>query len=83
MLVCGASDFAVDIIRDIKQARVGRHGKSAGSPQRTGDREVCGKAELSNTLSLLAGSAKGQKGKKPRGEERRKLWESVKDLRKE
>lgn len=41
------------------------------------------KAELSNTLSLLAGSAKGQKGKRPRGEERKKLWGSVKELRKE
>lgn len=41
------------------------------------------KAELSNTLSILAGSAKGQKGKRPRGEERKKLWGSVKELRKE
>ena len=41
-------------LRGGHQARVGRHAKSAGSPQRTGDREVCGKAELSNTLSLLA-----------------------------
>ena len=53
-LVYGASDLAVDNIRDIKQARFGRHAKSAGSPQRTGDWEVRGKAELSNTLSLLA-----------------------------
>ncbi|KAI5118949.1 hypothetical protein M0805_006295 [Coniferiporia weirii] len=39
--------------------------------------------ELSKSLMLVSGNAKGQKGRKPRGEERRKLWDDIKELRKE
>ncbi|EJD02064.1 P-loop containing nucleoside triphosphate hydrolase protein [Fomitiporia mediterranea MF3/22] len=41
------------------------------------------KDELSKSLLCVAGKGKGQKGKKPRGEERRKLWDEIKELRKE
>ena len=41
------------------------------------------KEELESTLSVLSGKGKGAKGKKPRGAERKKLWEDVKALRKE
>ncbi|KLO18880.1 P-loop containing nucleoside triphosphate hydrolase protein [Schizopora paradoxa] len=41
------------------------------------------KLDLSNRLSILAGNDKSQKGKRPRGPERKKLWEEVRDLRKE
>ena len=41
------------------------------------------KNELSESLLLVAGKAKGQKGKKPRGDERKKLWDDIKELRKE
>ncbi|KIL66018.1 hypothetical protein M378DRAFT_186133 [Amanita muscaria Koide BX008] len=41
------------------------------------------KGELDGTLSVLSGKGKGAKGKKPRGAERKKLWEEVKALRKE
>ncbi|KAH8112236.1 P-loop containing nucleoside triphosphate hydrolase protein [Phellopilus nigrolimitatus] len=41
------------------------------------------KSELSNSMLIVSGKAKGQKGKKPRGEERRKLWVDIKELRRE
>ncbi|KAL5497984.1 hypothetical protein ACEPAH_2915 [Sanghuangporus vaninii] len=41
------------------------------------------KDELSESLLIAAGKAKGQKGKKPRGEERKKLWDEIKSLRQE
>ena len=41
------------------------------------------KSELDQNLLRLAGKEKGQKGKVPRGEERRKLWAEVRELRKE
>ena len=41
------------------------------------------KEELESTLGVLSGKGKGAKGKKPRGAERKKLWEDVKALRKE
>jgi len=41
------------------------------------------KEELETTLGVLSGKGKGAKGKKPRGAERKKLWEDVKALRKE
>lgn len=34
-------------------------------------------------LNLLSGKGKGNKGKAPRGAERKKLWEEVKALRRE
>ncbi|THH10425.1 hypothetical protein EW145_g1317 [Phellinidium pouzarii] len=39
--------------------------------------------EISDSLLLIAGKAKTQKGRKPRGDERRKLWNDIKELRKE
>ena len=41
------------------------------------------KEELSESLLRVAGKAKGQKGKKPRGEDRKKLWDDIKSLRQE
>ncbi|PFH51125.1 hypothetical protein AMATHDRAFT_143203 [Amanita thiersii Skay4041] len=41
------------------------------------------KNELEETLAILSGKGKGAKGKKPRGVERKKLWDDVKALRKE
>ncbi|KIK94447.1 hypothetical protein PAXRUDRAFT_12038 [Paxillus rubicundulus Ve08.2h10] len=41
------------------------------------------KAELDAALSTLAGKGKGKGAKKPRGLERKKLWEDVRALRKE
>ena len=41
------------------------------------------KSELEETLAVLSGKGKGAKSKKPRGTERKKLWEDVKALRKE
>jgi hypothetical protein len=41
------------------------------------------KNELEETLAVLSGKGKGTKGKKPRGAERKKMWEDVKALRKE
>ncbi|KAG8995697.1 hypothetical protein FRB94_008851 [Tulasnella sp. JGI-2019a] len=41
------------------------------------------KEELENALNTLAGKGKGGKGKRPRGAERREMWDEVKELRKE
>jgi DNA polymerase alpha-associated DNA helicase A len=43
------------------------------------------RVELESTLATLAGKSKGAgaKGKRPRGAERRKMWDDVKALRKE
>ncbi|KAF5384145.1 hypothetical protein D9615_003261 [Tricholomella constricta] len=41
------------------------------------------KNELEETLGILSGKGKGVKGKRPKGAERKKLWEEVKALRKE
>ncbi|KII91711.1 hypothetical protein PLICRDRAFT_173519 [Plicaturopsis crispa FD-325 SS-3] len=41
------------------------------------------KDELESTLDVLSGKGKGAKGKKPRGLERKKMWDDVKALRKE
>ncbi|KAI0037075.1 AAA domain-containing protein [Vararia minispora EC-137] len=41
------------------------------------------KIDLQAALDVLAGKGKGAKGKRPRGTERKKLWEEVKALRKE
>ncbi|KAF8635577.1 hypothetical protein AX15_000227 [Amanita polypyramis BW_CC] len=41
------------------------------------------KDELEETLAVLSGKGKSAKGKKPRGAERRKMWEDIKALRKE
>ncbi|GLB39891.1 putative DNA helicase [Lyophyllum shimeji] len=41
------------------------------------------KNELEETLSILSGKGKGAKGKRPKGAERKKLWDDVKALRKE
>lgn len=39
------------------------------------------KAELEVTLGVLSGKGKG--GKRPRGPERKKMWDEVRTLRKE
>ncbi|KAF8062300.1 P-loop containing nucleoside triphosphate hydrolase protein [Lyophyllum atratum] len=41
------------------------------------------KNELEETLGVLSGKGKGAKGKRPKGGERKKLWDEVKALRKE
>ncbi|KAI0321507.1 P-loop containing nucleoside triphosphate hydrolase protein [Amylostereum chailletii] len=41
------------------------------------------KNELQTAMDTLAGKGKGAKGKRPRGTERKKLWEEVRALRKE
>lgn len=41
------------------------------------------KAELDAALGILAGKGKGKGAKKPRGLERKKMWEDVRALRKE
>ncbi|KAG6822117.1 hypothetical protein H0H93_006347 [Arthromyces matolae] len=41
------------------------------------------KNELDETLGVLSGKGKGAKGKRPKGVERKKLWDDVKALRKE
>ncbi|KAG6899406.1 hypothetical protein C0993_010517 [Termitomyces sp. T159_Od127] len=41
------------------------------------------KNELEETLAVLSGKGKGAKGKRPKGIERKKLWDDVKALRKE
>ncbi|KAG5636874.1 hypothetical protein H0H81_006535 [Sphagnurus paluster] len=41
------------------------------------------KNELEETLGVLSGKGKGAKGKRPKGAERKKLWDEVKALRKE
>ena len=41
------------------------------------------KNELQVAMDSLAGKGKGAKGKRPRGLERKKLWEDVRALRKE
>ncbi|KAG6841057.1 hypothetical protein C0991_002268 [Blastosporella zonata] len=41
------------------------------------------KNELEETLGILSGKGKGTKGKRPKGTERKKLWDDVKALRKE
>ena len=41
------------------------------------------KNELDNVLNTLSGKGKGTKGKRPKGAERKKLWEEVRSLRKE
>lgn len=41
------------------------------------------KSELEETLGVLSGKGKGAKGKRPKGGERKKLWDDVKALRKE
>ncbi|KAH0578391.1 hypothetical protein H2248_003548 [Termitomyces sp. 'cryptogamus'] len=41
------------------------------------------KNELEETLAVLSGRGKGAKGKRPKGTERKKLWDDVKALRKE
>jgi hypothetical protein len=41
------------------------------------------KNELDAALGMLSGKGKGQKGKKLKGAERKKMWEEVRALRKE
>ncbi|KNZ74095.1 DNA polymerase alpha-associated DNA helicase A [Termitomyces sp. J132] len=41
------------------------------------------KNELEETLAVLSGRGKGAKGKRPKGTERKKLWDDVKALRKD
>ncbi|KZV75712.1 P-loop containing nucleoside triphosphate hydrolase protein [Peniophora sp. CONT] len=55
--------------------------KAGRSDQAALARDV--KVELQSALDTLAGKGKGAKGKRPRGSERKKMWEDVKALRKE
>lgn len=55
--------------------------KSSRSEQAALAKDV--KAEIEQTMGVLSGKGKGAKGKKPRGVERRKMWDEVKELRKE
>jgi DNA polymerase alpha-associated DNA helicase A len=41
------------------------------------------KSEIEQMMDVLSGKGKGAKGKKPRGAERKKMWDEVKELRKE
>ncbi|KIY47591.1 P-loop containing nucleoside triphosphate hydrolase protein [Fistulina hepatica ATCC 64428] len=41
------------------------------------------KNEIEETMNVLSGKGKGAKGKRPRGAERKKMWEEVRALRKE
>ncbi|KAH8101747.1 P-loop containing nucleoside triphosphate hydrolase protein [Cristinia sonorae] len=55
--------------------------KSYRSDQAALARDV--KNELDTALNTLSGKGKGMKGKRPKGSERKKLWEEVRALRKE
>ncbi|KAG9046389.1 hypothetical protein FS837_004521, partial [Tulasnella sp. UAMH 9824] len=97
VLVCGASNLAVDnllerlIPHGIPVTRLGHPARVLGSLQSsTLDTQAAAsdesqlakdvKAELETVMSTLAGKGKG---KKPRGAERKKMWDEVKELRKE
>ncbi|KAF8916657.1 AAA domain-containing protein, partial [Mucidula mucida] len=95
LLVCGASNLSVDNILERLDpighpARVMAHEgvldstlevKASRTDQAALAKDV--RAELESTLNVLSGSGKGAKGKRPKGAERKKLWEDVKALRKE
>ncbi|KAG8921469.1 hypothetical protein FRC00_008611, partial [Tulasnella sp. 408] len=97
VLVCGASNLAVDnllerlIPHGIPVTRLGHPARVLGSLQSsTLDTQAAAsdesqlakdvKAELETVMNTLAGKGKG---KKPRGAERKKMWDEVKELRKE
>ncbi|KAG8879722.1 hypothetical protein FRB99_004849, partial [Tulasnella sp. 403] len=96
VLVCGASNLAVDNLLErlvphgIPLTRLGHPARilpgllpatldtqAAASDESQLAKDV--KKELEDTVNLLAGKGKG---KKPRGAERRKMWEEVRELRK-
>ncbi|KAF8270589.1 P-loop containing nucleoside triphosphate hydrolase protein [Lactarius quietus] len=97
LLVCGASNLSVDNILErllalpanshgmkLRVTRIGhpariKRMKADRSDQAALVRDV--KAELETTLGILSGKGKGIK--KPRGPERKKMWEEVRELRKE
>ncbi|KAG8974846.1 hypothetical protein FRC05_006779 [Tulasnella sp. 425] len=97
VLVCGASNLAVDnllerlIPHGIPVTRLGHPARVLGSLQSsTLDTQAAAsdesqlakdvKAEMEAVMNTLAGKGKG---KKPRGAERKKMWDEVKELRKE
>ncbi|VDB96684.1 unnamed protein product [Peniophora sp. CBMAI 1063] len=64
-----------DVLEATLEVKAGRSDQAALA------RDV--KTELQSALDTLAGKGKGAKGKRPRGAERKKMWEEVKALRKE
>ncbi|KAK0223853.1 P-loop containing nucleoside triphosphate hydrolase protein [Armillaria fumosa] len=67
-----AQESVLDATLDVKAAR---------TDQAALAKDV--KSELEATLSILSGKGKSTKGKRPKGAERKKLWDEVKALRKE
>ncbi|KAG6860240.1 hypothetical protein C0995_013786 [Termitomyces sp. Mi166 len=79
LLVCGASNLSVDnILERLLALPVPANGERLKAALA---KDV--KNELEETLAVLSGKGKGTKGKRPRGAERKKLWDDVKALRKE
>ncbi|PBK66380.1 P-loop containing nucleoside triphosphate hydrolase protein [Armillaria solidipes] len=67
-----AQESVLDATLDVKAAR---------TDQAALAKDV--KSELEVTLGILSGKGKSAKGKRPKGAERKKLWDEVKALRKE
>ncbi|KAK0221000.1 P-loop containing nucleoside triphosphate hydrolase protein [Armillaria nabsnona] len=67
-----AQESVLDATLDVKAAR---------TDQAALAKDV--KSELEATLGILSGKGKSGKGKRPKGAERKKLWDEVKALRKE
>ncbi|KAK0194402.1 AAA domain-containing protein [Armillaria mellea] len=67
-----AQESVLDATLDVKAAR---------TDQAALAKDV--KSELEATLGILSGKGKSAKGKRPKGAERKKLWDEVKALRKE
>ncbi|KAK0205341.1 AAA domain-containing protein [Desarmillaria ectypa] len=67
-----AQDSVLDATLDVKATR---------TDQAALAKDV--KMELEATLGILSGKGKSAKGRRPKGAERKKLWEEVKALRKE
>lgn len=67
-----AQESVLDATLDVKAAR---------TDQAALAKDV--KLELEATLGILSGKGKSAKGKRPKGAERKKLWDEVKALRKE
>ncbi|KAF8336585.1 P-loop containing nucleoside triphosphate hydrolase protein [Cantharellus anzutake] len=96
VLVCGASNLAVDnllerlIPYDIHLTRIGHparvlaslHNSTLDSQASKSEESALAndvKAEIEDAMKILAGKGKNR----PRGAERKKLWEEIRELRKE